>query len=145
MPSERAQRRIDRLLDEADAAAEPAAQLLAVGCLDQLAERLNPRPVGRGAASLVRAAPEQTRSVLGGVALKLARQPRLPDAGFAGDHHQAAATGACALERLAEPLKLLLSADKGLSGHDARSVDPMVTRGADYSNSEHDLAIVCAR
>ena len=73
---------------------------------------LDPRPVRRRAGRLVRAAPQHLRAAHLRVRLQLLRRARLADAGLADEHHQPAVTGDGVVERLPQPLQLLLASDE---------------------------------
>ncbi len=72
----------------------------------------------------MRPPPEHPRALLAGVALEFARQAGLPDAGLAGDHHEAATTIARAVERLAQSLEFLLPSDEDIARHSGRDDTP---------------------
>ncbi len=71
---------------------------------------LQPRPIRGCPGCLVRAAPEDLGAAHPGVGLELLRRARLTDARLADEHHQPAVTRDRAIERLSQPLQLLLAA-----------------------------------
>ena len=73
---------------------------------------LDPRPVGRRAGRLVRAAPEHLGAAHPRVRLELLRRPRLADAWLADEHHQPAVTRERVVERLRAAAPAPLASDE---------------------------------
>ena len=94
-----------------------------------LVARLDPRPVWRRARGLVRASPEHLRAAHLGVGLQLLRRARLADARLADEHHQPALARHGVVERLPQPLQLLLAADEDAEREPVEDVGVGVRRG----------------
>ena len=95
-------------------AAELGAHGLGVAVADVRAQRLDPRPVGRGAARLPAPADVHPRSAPPGVATHLLGQPALADARLAGDEDQPSLSGQRLVERGHQRGELMLASDEGV-------------------------------
>ena len=75
-------------------------------------DHLHPRPVGRGAAALVRAAPEHLKTTEAGVGGELLCGTRLADSGFSGQQQEPSAARDGLLDGRAQRLQLPLASDE---------------------------------
>jgi hypothetical protein len=83
-----------------------------VGFAEVRPQRLNPRPVGRGAAGLPAAANQHPHAAGAASCSELLREAALADAGLAGEQEQAPATGERVVDTADELGELPLAADE---------------------------------
>ena len=108
-----------QLADVDRAAAELQRQDRGILAAHVRSENLHPRPVGRLPAAFPRVAPEHARFPSCGEIGHLLRQPRLADAGLAGEQEQASAAGYGFLEAGGELGELALAANEESRRHAA--------------------------
>src|SRR4029453_8225637 len=77
---------------------------------DQLANDLDPRPMGGGAAAFPASSPPHAHPLRRGEARRFIGEPRLADAGFSREQHESAAAGARIVDRCAYLCELPLPA-----------------------------------
>jgi hypothetical protein len=98
----------------AGARPEPARELAGRHRTGERADRLHPRPVGRGSAVLPAASPGNHRAGAGRGAGRPLDESRLPDARLAADEERPAAPGARRLERAEQLVELPIAPDEEL-------------------------------
>jgi hypothetical protein len=100
--------------------------------LQQRADDLHPRPIGRSACLFMAAAPEHGRPLLRGVFGKFLGRPRLADSGLTGNHDAAPAPRERVIQRSAQHPQFSQSPDEGFfstsgEGFDRRLYDSLPT------------------
>src|SRR5207247_696522 len=81
---------------------------------------LHPRPVGGRPAALPASPPEHEKMALAGARREFAEERRLPDAGLADHHEDAAQAGNRSLQAAAQGIELALPADEDAAGEPGR-------------------------